>query len=234
MDEDVSIAPLKRGTGTWVPHVSAPLPFSLEPQCEDFQGLANSWKQLQASNYDTLLLRIETPLDATEVQDVCGKLSSYLGWDNPLECAHWAQTTEVDWGGSADSACTITDLGTSNSTGKALKFHVQKSILQQRQLRNGLRGLLIRHKTVATDLVPDCIFPKRVRIRQRRTFFKEGWQYAVCKEWEGADVMACEVQLLTVTPKCSLRITVDNVQTAQSIPSLHVHEALVAKLHSCL
>ena len=234
MDEDVAIAPLKRGTGTWVPHVSAPLPFSLEPQCEDFQGLANSWKQLQASNYDTLLLRIETPLDATEVQDVCGKLSSYLGWDNPLECAHWAQTTEVDWGGSADSACTITDLGTSNSTGKALKFHVQKSILQQRQLRNGLRGLLIRHKTVATDLVPDCIFPKRVRIRQRRTFLKEGWHYAVCKEWEGADVMACEVQLLSVTPKCSLRITVDNVQTAQSIPSLHVHEALVAKLHSCL
>jgi hypothetical protein len=234
-DSSQSIAPLRRGNGTWVPHVSAPLPFTLEQPCEEFEVLATKWKQLQSSNYDTLLLRIETLLTDTEVVDVCGKLSAYLGWDNPLECAAWAQTTEVDWGiATTESTYTITDLGTSSTTGKALKFHVQKSILDQRQLRNGLRGILIRHKSVASDLVPDCLFPKRVRIRQRRTFIKEGWQYAVCKEWEGVDVMACEVQLLSVAPKCSLRITVDNVQTAQSIPSLHVHEALVAKLHSCL
>jgi hypothetical protein len=93
---------------------------------------------------------------------------------------------------------------------------------------------LLQHKTLASDLVPDCIVPKIVRIRQKRVFLKDGWTYTLCKKWQGSGIMDCEVQVLTKPPQCSLSVSLVSQQAAQAFPSLHVHETLVAKLAACL
>jgi DNA-directed RNA polymerase II subunit RPB1 len=236
------IGPLAKGAfeGKWNPFVSAPLLPTLELASEDFAHLTQRWQSLQTSLFSTLLLRISTPTTEAELLTISQRMESYLGWDNPLECSRWIQSNEVHWGREEDTTlCTISDLSNSASTGKALKFHVQKSTLGQKQLRYSgsfgyLEGSLHAHKFIAADLVPDCIIPHFVRIRQRRTFSKEGWHYVLTKIWEASDIMECEASVMTRSPKCVLSVSVASIKSAQAVPSMHVHETLLAKLCSCI
>jgi len=234
-----SIAPLSKNHGKgWTPYVSAPLHATLHSSADALGPMAVHWQGMQTS-FDTLQLRLYTLLSEIDLQAVASRLSLYLGWDNPLESATWLQTHEIEWGqDGASKLCTITDVSNAAHTGKALKFHVQKNTAQARLLPwasgGQIEAHLLQHKTLASDLVPDCIVPKIVRIRQKRVFLKDGWTYTLCKKWQGSGIMDCEVQVLTKPPQCSLSVSLVSQQAAQAFPSLHVHETLVAKLAACL
>lgn len=231
-----SIGPLRKGAsqGNWMPFVSAPIAPTLDHACEDFSLLAAKWTTLQTS--DIVHLRACVPATEEEMLLISKKMDTYLGWDNPLECSRWIQSTEVQWASEGDvQFCTISDFSQSASTGKALKFHVQKSALRTRLRFSGLlEGSIHMHKTIAPDLVPDCIIPSQVRIRQRRTYTKEGWHYILTKLWHGSTILECEANLLTCPPQCTFSTSVANSKSAQPIPSLNVQETLLAKLHSCM
>jgi hypothetical protein len=236
------IGPLIKGSyeGKWNPFVSAPLLPTLELAAADFTLITQKWQSLQTSLFSSLLLRVSTPTTEPELLTISQRMESYLGWDNPLECSQWIHSTEVHWGTEEDTTlCTISDLSHSASTGKALKFHVQKNTVSRKQLRYSgsfgyLEGSLHAHKFIAADLVPDCIIPHLVRIRQRRTFSKEGWHYVLTKQWEASDIMECEASVMTRAPKCALSVSVASMKSAHAVPSLHVHETLLAKLCSCM
>jgi len=234
--EQESIGPLRKGAseGKWIPFVSAPISPTLEYACEDLTVLASKWTSLQTSGI--VFLRTSVPTTEEELLLISRKMDTYLGWDNPLECSRWIQTTEVQWATEGDAQfCTISDFSQSASTGKALKFHVQKSVERMRLRFSGvLEGSIHTHKIIAPDLVPDCIIPSQVRIRQRRNYTKEGWHYILTKLWQAPTILECEANLLTQPPQCLFSTSVANTKSAQTIPSLNVQETLLAKLHSCI
>jgi DNA-directed RNA polymerase II subunit RPB1 len=237
--DSVSIKPLGGFTpGQWTPYVSSPLPSFLEQPSQDMRDLAHSWSEALTSSFDTLILRIQLKSTEAELQSIAEKLQEYLGWDNPLECNQWVQSQEVLWASDDNfEMCSISNLANSSSTGKSLRFHIQKSIAGQKTLdwqKGCMQAVLSQHKTIAPDLIPDTIVPQKIRIRQRCTLVKDGWSYCLQKVWEAASIMECEVKVLSEPPKCSVRVSVCNSQSSQAFPSLHVEEILVAKLYSCI
>jgi hypothetical protein len=236
---EVSIKPLGGFTsGQWTPYVSAPLPSYLEKPSRDFSALASSWYEALGSSFDTMILRIQLKSTETELHSVASKLQEYLGWDNPLECNQWIQSHEVIWASDDKfEMSSISNLAESASTGKSLKFHVQKSSAGQRVLdwqKGSMLGSISQHKNIASDLIPDTIVPQKIRIRQRCSLIKDGWTYCLQKLWEADSIMECEVKVLSEPPKCSIKVSVSNRQASQAFPSLHVEEVLVAKLYSCI
>jgi hypothetical protein len=225
-------------SGQWTPYVSAPLSPYLERPSKDLSALAHSWYEALGSSFDTMILRIQLKSTESELHTIAAKLQEYLGWDNPLECNQWIQSHEVIWASDDKfEMSSISNLANSASTGKAMKFHIQKSSAGQRAVdwqKGTMLGSISQHKTIASDLIPDTLVPQKIRIRQRCTLVKDGWTYCLQKLWEATSIMECEVKLLSEPPKCSVRVSVSNRQASQAFPSLHVEEVLVAKLYSCI
>jgi hypothetical protein len=235
----VVIKPLGGFTsGQWTPYVSAPLPSTLKQPCHQLSHLAKLWQDTLGGSFDTVLFRVLLKSTESELHTIAEKLQEYLGWDNPLECGSWIQTLEVVWAKEDNTEmCSISNLSHSSSTGKALRFHIQKTVVAQKSLdwlKGSMQGLLTQQKTIASDLIPDTILPLCVRIRHRCTLIKDGWTYTLQKLWEAPNIMECEIKVLSEPPKCTLRVTVANLQASHAFPSLHVEETLVAKLTSCL
>jgi DNA-directed RNA polymerase II subunit RPB1 len=237
-DLHITIKPLGGFTsGQWTPYVSAPLSPFLERPSKDLSALANFWYEALTSSFDTFILRIQLKSTESELHTIAAKLQEYLGWDNPLECNQWIQSSEVVWASDEKfEMCSISNLANSSSTGKSLKFHIQKSVAGQRAIdwQTPMHGTISQHKTIASDLIPDTIIPQKIRIRQRCSLIKDGWTYCLQKLWEASSIMECEVKVLSEPPKCTVRVSVSNRQASQAFPSLHVEETLVAKLYSCI
>jgi hypothetical protein len=166
-------------------------------------------------------------------------LDSYLGWDNPNEFLEWDTSVEVQWAQELEKTCTISKLKNSSQTGKASKVHLQKLCTNKTIMpwpigNVALEAKLMHYKPIANDLVPDSVTPTLVVLRHKKEYVKDGWVYTLTRRWKATSAMECESKQYTEEPEKSFSISTSSLQVLHTFPSLHLHQAFVAKMHACL
>ena len=224
----------------WSPYVSS-IPDFLSSQCQLFSEVSQKWIHTLQQEYHSCTLRLEL-LNCTSpniYKDLQLLLDSYLGWDNPNEFLEWDTSVEVQWAQELEKTCTISKLKNSSQTGKASKVHLQKLCTNKTIMpwpigNVALEAKLMHYKTIANDLVPDSVTPTLVVLRHKKEYVKDGWVYTLTRRWKATSAMECESKQYTEEPEKSFSISTSSLQVLHTFPSLHLHQAFVAKMHACL
>ena len=224
----------------WSPYVSS-VPEFLSSQGQLFSEVAHKWVHTLQHEYHSCTLRLELTncVSPNIYRDLLAVLESYLGWDNPNEFLEWETSMEVHWTQELEKTCTISKLKNSAQTGKASKVHLQKLCTHRTPVtwpigNVTLEAKLMHYKPIANDLVPDIVIPTIVILRNKKEFVKDGWVYTLTKRWKAPTILECESKQFTSEPEQSFSISTSSLQVLHTFPSLHLHEAFIAKMHACL
>ena len=234
-----TIQPLMFGwkdTMPWSPHVSGPLlPMLQSAATQVYPSAAMWWELLQRNNISILrsTLRfgeVATPsMPKGRFETILEYLENYHGWDQAeapwthSQCIYWKQP-------SGALCCTVVH---DQEGPRPLKIHLKKFCESSSKVswplkKQSLEIKVLRHIPVATQEVPQMIFPERVVLRQRKVFSKDGWRFTASKEWTGGTKLEAEAVLASQPPM--LMLTLDAVHAeASAQATLPVHETLVAR-----
>jgi RNA polymerase Rpb1, domain 5 len=225
-EKDFSVSPLEIDMD-WTPHVNQ-LSSSLKICAERIYSLATIWGN-NLSQGILSLLRLQLHTSENLFTKALERCESYLGWDNPDQCSKWIQSTEVDW----ELGYTIVNLQDAGEKGKATRIHCSKHVDMSIKLFDwpnkhvSVDCKVIRHVPIPLASVPEVVNPRRVTIRHRKTFEKDGWSFVFTKSWKGPNNLIVEALMTKEDPH--LQITVNATCAEASHHShLNVNELLLS------
>ena len=185
------------------------------------------WSQRVRSGQNAIL-RFSFQCNEKRFDSLLSRLDEYKGWEPPEPTMQWIQTSEVLWKFEDTVMSTILKLGDS----KISRTHVVKNLVDSHTIRESgtnIQVSLLHYIPGQFNVFPTTVLPLEVKIRQRKTFEKDGWIIKCTKSWRGATNLAADASVLTDDPCLTVSLYAGEMHS-----HLPLHQIAASKIYSLL